>query len=175
MASWQGPLLPPVSCALRIPNMGDGLFSWEFLAPLHLSLPPVSPISKLLPSSQPPQPAQGKRAHVTHQGGHRCHRDTGPGEDSGSWSAGARGGRSRAGPGSWHSGICSAGGRATVVDIGVLWSFRPLQVSSPPLLQGRFFSFRHVFLERGGEREDSCMSLGWGWSFPEAFFRRKER
>lgn len=133
--------------------------------PLPLSLSPslfiLPPVCMPLMSTQPSPPTQVMGRRGTHQDGPHFRRDTGRGQGSGSWRAGARGGRSRAGPGSWHSGICSAGGRATVVNIGVCWSLLSLRVSFPPCpLRKVLLGFLLVLVMQKGEEksENKCTS-----------------
>lgn len=133
--------------------MGDGLISREF-PPSRF--PPCLPCSRLQASASPRCPHRVVGLRVTHQDGPHFRRDTGPGEGSGSWSAGAQGGQSTAGPGPWRSGIYSAGGRATVVNIGGLHS--PLR--SLPLFSkegsspSRMFSRALVMQNEEGKREN---------------------
>lgn len=101
--------------------------------PAFLIVYPVSLSASLRCPASPRWLHKAVGPRVTHQDGPHFRRDTGPGEGSGSWSAEAQGGRSRAGPGPWHNGICSVGGRAKAVNMAVLWSSPPLWPSPPPL------------------------------------------
>lgn len=127
----------------------------------------LPPSPSLWPPVSPPSPHRVVGLQVTHQDEPHFHRDTGPGEGSGSQNAGAQDGQSRAGPGTWHSGICSAEAGPQPLARERYSLSCPGRVSSPPLFSSKSSSPSGIFswvlkMQKGKEMRWN-RHTPWGW------------